>query len=79
LGACYESIKIPRDRTTGEIRGFAFVKFISTEHALQFFESFGNYVTIGHEQVRMEFAFQQSEEDWNCASVTYFFNGIVWF
>jgi hypothetical protein len=76
LGAEIEQVRLPRDRNTGilimfiwgVIRGFAFIKFISTEHAKQFFERNGNAVYFGENKSRLDFTFNDDGE-WICSVV----------
>ncbi|KAJ3271739.1 hypothetical protein HK104_004633, partial [Borealophlyctis nickersoniae] len=68
LGACIENVRVIRDRHTGRPRGFAFVRFISIEHARVWTESHFPFITIDDARVRVDYsnAGPQDEGEWMC-------------
>ncbi|OUM59801.1 hypothetical protein PIROE2DRAFT_14567 [Piromyces sp. E2] len=68
LGASYENLKVIRDKQTGLARGFAFVKFISIEHARQFIDTYFPFIDIEGTKVKIDYSTSTSheDEDWNC-------------
>ncbi len=52
-------------------RGFAFVKFISIEHARQFIDTYFPYIDIEGTKVKIDYSTSTSheDEDWICPQV----------
>ncbi|KAI9323995.1 hypothetical protein BDR26DRAFT_828922, partial [Obelidium mucronatum] len=69
-GACLEAVRVVMDRHSGLAKGFAFIKFISTEHARQFMDKHFPHVSLGGSRVRLEYskASPLGEDDWICTS-----------
>ncbi|KAJ3243113.1 RNA-binding protein 5 [Chytriomyces hyalinus] len=69
-GACIDTVRVVLDKGTGLAKGFAFVKFMSTQHAIQFMDQHFPHVTLGGARVRMEYskAAPVSEDDWICTN-----------
>lgn len=55
----------------GLARGFAFVKFISIEHARQFIDTYFPYIDVEGTKVKIDYSTSTSheDEDWNCSQV----------
>ncbi|OZJ05586.1 hypothetical protein BZG36_01723 [Bifiguratus adelaidae] len=59
LHASFETVRVVKDRSTGQSRGFAFVKFTSVEHARQFIEP--NYPIITMKSLRIKIDYSRHE------------------
>ncbi|KAJ3143087.1 hypothetical protein HK100_011386 [Physocladia obscura] len=70
VGAAVETVRVVRDRGSGLAKGFAFVKFISIEHARRFMETHGTHVNLPSSRVRLEYSRAQSiaDDDWICSN-----------
>ncbi|KAJ3334199.1 hypothetical protein HDU76_006571 [Blyttiomyces sp. JEL0837] len=69
LQACVDSVRIIKDRKTGMSRGFAFVKFISIEHARWFMEANYPQIMVSGTRVRIDYSRNSSQDDnddWMC-------------
>ena len=57
----------------GEVKGFAFAKFISIEHAKQFFDKHAPCVWLDDVEVKIDYAIASNAEDiWYCHEVSSF-------
>ncbi|KXS18654.1 hypothetical protein M427DRAFT_196737 [Gonapodya prolifera JEL478] len=65
LGAEVESVKIVRDRKTGESKGFAFAKFFSIEHARQFVDTYYPFIQVAGARVRVDYSRNSYPPDGN--------------
>ncbi|KAI8617136.1 hypothetical protein BC830DRAFT_1114911 [Chytriomyces sp. MP71] len=70
LGAALDQVRVVLDKATGLAKGFAFVKFISTQHAIQFMDKHAPFVKISQLSVRLEYskAAPASENEWICTN-----------
>ncbi|KAJ3288580.1 hypothetical protein HDU79_004746 [Rhizoclosmatium sp. JEL0117] len=71
LGACLETVRVVLDKGSGLAKGFAFVKFISTQHARVFMDAHFPFVSIcGGNRVRLEYskATATVDDDWVCSN-----------
>ncbi|KAI8806411.1 hypothetical protein BJ742DRAFT_816741 [Cladochytrium replicatum] len=67
LNASIESVRVIREKTTGQSRGFAFARFVSIEHSQQWVEEHP-FITVDGTRVRVDYSNHTSsaEEDWIC-------------
>ncbi|KAJ3042685.1 hypothetical protein HDV00_006742 [Rhizophlyctis rosea] len=72
LDACVESTRVIRERRTGKSRGYAFVRFMSIEHARVWTEKHFPSITMAGLPVRIDFSNSapQDEDDW-CGVVNF--------
>ncbi|KAJ3193678.1 hypothetical protein HK101_004382 [Irineochytrium annulatum] len=68
LDACVETVRVIRDRRTGGSRGFAFVRFMSMEHARIWLEANYPHVMIDGARVKIDYSNNSPHEDddWVC-------------
>ncbi|KAI7874653.1 hypothetical protein K492DRAFT_211436 [Lichtheimia hyalospora FSU 10163] len=65
-----DEVTLIRDRDTGESRKFAFVRFTSVGHAVQFVEKHYPHFYMGHHRVRIDYCQKDgsraSKSEWRC-------------
>ncbi|KAI9498474.1 hypothetical protein BDB00DRAFT_450183 [Zychaea mexicana] len=70
MTASVDEVTLIRDRDTGESRKFAFVRFTSVGHAVQFVEKHYPHFYMGHHRVRVDYCNKEgAKEDkieWRC-------------
>ncbi|KAI9262374.1 hypothetical protein BDA99DRAFT_511044 [Phascolomyces articulosus] len=70
MGASVDEVSLIRDRDTGESRKFAFVRFTSVGHAVQFVEKHYPHFHMNHHRVRVDYCNKEgTREDlmeWRC-------------
>ncbi|KAI5812630.1 hypothetical protein BZA77DRAFT_323690 [Pyronema omphalodes] len=58
-----EKVTLIRDRKTGLSRGFAFVRFVTTDDSAAFVDTFGPSIRIGEDRCRIAFSRERDEGD----------------
>ncbi|KAL0080196.1 hypothetical protein F4703DRAFT_1740767, partial [Phycomyces blakesleeanus] len=70
MEASIDEVTLIRSRETGESRQFAFVRFTSVGHAVQFFERYFPYFFMGEYRVRIDYCHKNGVKDnkleWRC-------------
>ncbi|KAF7725999.1 hypothetical protein EC973_009145 [Apophysomyces ossiformis] len=70
MDASVDEVTLIRDRETGESRKFAFVRFTSVGHAIQFVDKHYPYFFMGHQRVRLDYCHKDGAKDdrveWRC-------------
>ncbi|KAI8147072.1 hypothetical protein BJV82DRAFT_375526 [Fennellomyces sp. T-0311] len=71
MEASVDEVTLIRDRDTGESRKFAFVRFTSVGHAIQFVEKHYPHFYMGHHRVRVDYCnkdgTREDKIEWRCA------------
>ncbi|KAI9487686.1 MAG: hypothetical protein EXX96DRAFT_473811, partial [Benjaminiella poitrasii] len=69
MGASIDDVSLIRDRETGESRKFAFVRFTSVGHAIQFVEKYNTFEMNSY-FVRVDYCKKdkqnENKEEWRC-------------
>lgn len=72
MNACIEEVSLIKSRETGESRKFAFVRFTSVGHAMQFVEKHRTF-HMKDFRVRVDYSHKNNgsleKEEWRCATV----------
>ncbi|KAI8370619.1 uncharacterized protein BYT42DRAFT_502033 [Radiomyces spectabilis] len=72
MGASIEQVNLIRDRDTGESRKFAFVRFTSVGHAVEFMDKYYPYFFMGHQRVRLDYSRKEGNREdaveWRCSN-----------
>ncbi|KAI9319442.1 hypothetical protein BX666DRAFT_1835478, partial [Dichotomocladium elegans] len=70
MEASVDEVTLIRDRDTGESRKFAFVRFTSVGHAIQFVEKHYPHFYMGRQRVRIDYChkdgMREDKGEWRC-------------
>ncbi|KAG2218208.1 hypothetical protein INT45_008677, partial [Circinella minor] len=73
MGASVDEVSLIRDRDTGESRKFAFVRFTSVGHAIQFVEKHSPNFYMKNNRVRIDYCnkegTREDKTEWKCSEV----------
>ncbi|KAI8376671.1 hypothetical protein EDC96DRAFT_436043, partial [Choanephora cucurbitarum] len=75
MGASIDDVSLIKDRETGESRKFAFVRFTSVGHAVQFVQRYRTF-DMNSYNVRVDYSKRNNQEDekeeWRCTKCGHF-------
>jgi hypothetical protein len=69
LNACFDLVELVRDKSTGLSKGFAFITFVSIEHAMRFVEPLFPRVMIASTWCGVNYKKLDEHSEWTCPNV----------